>query len=452
MYAILCLGVRESTFACKEMLFDYYYLNNVCIGQNKLRGIMKQISDIFPDLTSIAPYLNESEEKFAVFTHLAENPSIQVPFVTPEEHGRLVKYIKNIKFNFKEDIPYPKNNFSDFKFIDLFAGIGGFRQALQNQGGVCVFSSEWDKHAAKTYFANYGVYPFGDIRNIDAQSIPDHDILCAGFPCQPFSIAGVSKNNSMGRATGFSYETQGTLFFEIARVLEAKRPLFFFLENVKNIKSHNKGRTIKVIQETFDALEYKYVIDVVNGKEWIPQHRERIFFLGYDSRRISIEDDKFVIPKHPTPDYVYPTLDTIIDTSNNNRTLPDGTWKALQRHKKRHALKQNGFGYKMLDYPITSKQVTWTISARYYKDGADCLVPQKGLNPRLLSIKEILRLQGFDDKKFIFPVGITHAYKQIGNSVVIPAIEESAKLLADILRQKQTEGDISFPPKILSNS
>lgn len=397
-------------------------------------------SNIFQNLASIASSLNDSDEKLAVLTHLIENPDIQVPFVNREEQNRIKHLIKETEFDFKKNIPYPKNDSSHFKFIDLFAGIGGFRQALQNQGGECVFSSEWDKHAAKTYFANYGVLPFGDIRNIDAHSIPDHDILCGGFPCQPFSIAGVSKKNSMGRATGFSDETQGTLFFEIARVLEAKRPLFFFLENVKNIKSHDKGRTIKVIQKTFDELEYKCVMDVVDGKAWVPQHRERVFFLGYDSRRISFEDGAFVIPKHPTEDYVYPTLDTIIDTSNHNRTLPDGTWKALQRHKENHRLKNNGFGYRMLNYPISSKQVTWTISARYYKDGADCLVPQEGLNPRQLSISEILRLQGFDDKKFIFPVGITFAYKQLGNSVVIPAIEESAKVLAAILKQKTSGG------------
>ncbi|MDY0287341.1 MAG: DNA (cytosine-5-)-methyltransferase [Sphaerochaeta sp.] len=395
--------------------------------------------DIFQDLISVASSLHESEEKLAILTHLIENPDIQIPFITSEEHNQITQYIKDVDFDFKNKIPYPKNDYSDFKFIDLFAGIGGFRQALQNQGGECVFSSEWDKHAAKTYFANYGVFPFGDIRNIEAQSIPDHDILCGGFPCQPFSIAGVSKKNSMGRATGFSDETQGTLFFEIARILEAKRPLFFFLENVKNIKSHDKGRTMEVIQKTFDELEYKCVMDVVDGREWVPQHRERVFFLGYDSHRISFRDGEFVIPKHPGDDYVYPTLDTIIDTTSHDRTLTDGTWKSLQRHKEKHALKKNGFGYRMLDYPITSKQVTWTISARYYKDGADCLVPQKGLNPRKLSIKEILRLQGFDDKKFIFPVGITHAYKQVGNSVVIPAIEESAKLLAGILRQRKTE-------------
>lgn len=398
-----------------------------------------QFLDTFHDLASIAPSLVKSKEKLAILTHLIENPSIPIPFLNPEEYGCITKYIEDTKFDFKENIPYPKSISPNFKFIDLFAGIGGFRQALQNQGGECVFSSEWDKHAAKTYFANYGVYPFGDIRCIDAQSIPDHDILCAGFPCQPFSIAGVSKKNSMGRATGFSDETQGTLFFEIARVLEAKRPLFFFLENVKNINSHDKGRTIEVIQKTFDELEYKCVMDVVDGKAWVPQHRERVFFLGYDSRRISFEDGAFVIPKHPADDYVYPTLDTIIDTSNNNRTLPDGTWKALQRHKEKHRLKNNGFGYRILQYPISSKQVTWTISARYYKDGADCLVPQEGLNPRQLSIKEILRLQGFDDKKFIFPVGITYAYKQLGNSVVIPAIEESAKVLAGILKQNKNE-------------
>ncbi len=399
-----------------------------------------KLSDIHKEILELVPSLTDSEEKEAIITHMIENPDIRIPFLNKKEFNRIRKYIREHNDHEMESFPYPKLEKTKFKFIDLFAGIGGFRQAFQNLGGNCVFSSEWDKHAAETYYANYGVYPYGDIRLIDPDTIPDHDILCAGFPCQPFSIAGVSKKNSMGRATGFEDETQGTLFFEIIKILQAKRPSFIFLENVKNINSHDKGRTISIIEQTFDKLHYKVLKEVVDGKEWVPQHRERVFFLGYDLERFGkLDSSEFFIPKMPSPEYIYPTLDTIIDSTNTERTLTDGTWNALKRHKAKHASKNNGFGYSILEYPITPGQVTWTISARYYKDGADCLVPQKDRNPRQLSLKEVTRLQGFDDTKFKFPVGITYAYKQLGNSVVVPAIEESAKVLVGLLEHRKVK-------------
>lgn len=379
------------------------------------------------------PRLKDNENALVILTHLIENPNIQ-PALLDKQTYKVVreKLLENID-RVKIKVPYPKKAETSFKFIDLFAGIGGFRQALQNQGGNCVFSSEWDRAAVKTYFANYGIFPYGDIRKIDPKSIPDHDVLCAGFPCQPFSIAGVSKKNSMGLDTGFEDRTQGTLFFEIEKILEAKRPKFFFLENVKNILSHNKKKTIEIIKETFERLNYEYLIEVVNGKEWVPQHRERVFFIGYDKTKISCSTDDFFIPKSPKSGYKYKTLDKIIDINNTDRTLSDGTWKALQRHKAVHRKRNNGFGYSMLDLPISADQIAWTISARYYKDGADCLVPQLGRNPRQLSLKEVLELQGFDSTKFILPAGIIQSYKQMGNSVIIPAIEESAKMIANIL-------------------
>lgn len=384
-----------------------------------------------------APELSNSIEKYAVITHIMENPDILPPKVSDAEYQQVRKNVTKLKQELTLDIPFPKAQKTNFKFIDLFAGIGGFRQAMQNQGGNCVFSSEWDKDAAKTYFANYGVYPFGDIREIDASSIPDHDVLCAGFPCQPFSIAGVSKKRSMGRKTGFGDKAQGTLFFEIARILEEKRPMFFFLENVKNILSHDGNETIKIIKETFKSLNYEFLIEVVDGKAWVPQHRERVFFLGYDKTKFKDELDGFHIPKGPSTGYVYTTLDKIIDVSSTERTLSDGTWRALQRHKDAHAKKNNGFGYSILKLPITADQITWTISARYHKDGADCLVPQEERNPRQLSLKEILQLQGFDANKFKFPGGIVQSYKQIGNSVVIPAIEETAKVISKIILEQR---------------
>jgi len=399
-----------------------------------------KLSDTHKEILELVPSLNDSEERDAIITHMLENPDIRIPLLNKKEFSRIRKYIRENNEVGEVSVPYPKPEKVKFKFIDLFAGIGGFRQALQNLGGNCVFSSEWDKHAAETYYANYGVYPYGDIRSISPDTIPDHDILCAGFPCQPFSIAGVSKKNSMGRATGFEDKIQGTLFFEIAKILQAKRPPLIFLENVKNINSHDKGRTISIIKQIFIDLHYKVLIDVVDGKEWVPQHRERVFFLGYDTLKFGeLDSDEFYIPKKPSPGYVYPTLDTIIDSSNTERTLTDGTWNALKRHKEKHASKKNGFGYSILKYPITPNQVTWTISARYHKDGADCLVPQKDRNPRQLSLKEVTRLQGFDDTKFKFPVGITYAYKQLGNSVVVPAIEESAKVLVGLLERLEVK-------------
>lgn len=399
-----------------------------------------KLSDIHKEILELVPSLNDSEERKAIITHMLENPDIRIPLLKKKEFNCIRKYMREHNEQVEVSVPYPKPEETKFKFIDLFAGIGGFRQAFQNLGGNCVFSSEWDKHAAETYYANYGVYPFGDIRSIDPKTIPDHDILCAGFPCQPFSIAGVSKKNSMGRATGFEDKIQGTLFFEIAKILQAKRPPFIFLENVKNINSHDKGRTISIIEQTFRDLHYKVLKEVVDGKEWVPQHRERVFFLGYDTLKFGeLDPAEFFIPKKPSPGYVYPTLDTIIDSSMTERTLTDGTWNALIRHKEKHESKKNGFGYSILKYPITPDQITWTISARYHKDGADCLVPQKDRNPRQLSLKEVTRLQGFDDTKFTFPVGITFAYKQLGNSVVVPAIEESAKVLVGLLERKKVK-------------
>ncbi len=382
----------------------------------------------------------DSDTLTATITHLIENPTIKPPLITTSEYKTLLDLVQNSQIK-SEPVPYPQPVNSYFTFIDLFAGIGGFRQAFQNQGGKCVFSSEWDKYCAKTYFSNYGTYPYGDIRSIPANEIPDHDVLCAGFPCQPFSIAGVVKKRSMGEKTGFMDKTQGTLFFEIERILKAKRPPFFFLENVKHILNHNKGKTIQTIMSILTKLEYHYEIKVVNGGNWVPQKRERVFFIGYDSRRFTFGSKDFYIACGPSDDYKYPTLDTIINSSISDETLPDGTWNALKRHRKKHIMRGNGFGYKLLEHPISKNQMAWTISARYYKDGADCLVEQKEGNPRKLTVEEVLKLQGFDPKRFLMPVGKSQAYKQIGNSVIIPAVEETAKILANLIKKVQKSID-----------
>ncbi len=339
---------------------------------------------------------------------------------------------------FYEEVPFPPVERPEFKFIDLFAGIGGFRIAFQSNGGECVFSSEWDRFAKQTYAANYGEIPYGDIRSIDKAEIPDHDILCAGFPCQPFSLAGVSKKNSLGRKHGFEDETQGTLFFEIKKVLEQKRPKAFMLENVKNLFSHDKKRTFEVIRHNLeDILGYVINYKVVNGVNWVPQNRERIFIVGYDPRQVDIlSKDEIIIPSAPSADYAYPELNKIIKKKVDGYTLGVGTWDTLKRHKAHHAAAGNGFGYGLHKMPIPDGTKTRTISARYHKDGAEILIEQKGQRPRRLTVEEAMQLQGYDPEKFnLFSVSKTQAYKQIGNSVVIPAIRACAGEMTKFLRE-----------------
>ncbi len=335
------------------------------------------------------------------------------------------------------DLPYPPPKAWDFTFIDLFAGIGGFRQAFQDAGGKCVFSSEWDKYAKKTYEANYGEVPYGDIRKIAKKEIPNHDVLCAGFPCQPFSLAGVSKRNSLGRKHGFEDKTQGTLFFEIKEIIRIKRPKAFMLENVKNLLSHNKGETFEVIRHALeDILGYVINWKVVDGAKWVPQHRERIFIVGYDPKQLKIGKDEIIIPGVPEVGYNYPTLPSIIHKKLAGYTLGPGTWDTLERHKANHAAKGNGFGYGIHHFPIANDTVIRTISARYHKDGAEILIAQKGGRPRRLSVEEAMQLQGYDPEHFVFPVSKTQAYKQIGNSVVVPAIRSTAKEIVRTFKER----------------
>jgi DNA (cytosine-5)-methyltransferase 1 len=317
------------------------------------------------------------------------------------------------------DIPFPPPTNPKFKFIDLFAGIGGIRLAFQNLGGKCVFTSEWDSYSKKTYDANFGEVPFGDITKIKETEIPDHDILLGGFPCQPFSIAGVSKKNSLGRAHGFLDETQGTLFFDIARIIEHKKPKAFMLENVKNLVSHDKGKTFKIILETLKQLGYTVHFKVLDGKHFVPQHRERIIMVGFN-KSIFNENEKFKFPKMSETKYaIKDILETNVDPKY---TLSAHLWNYLQEYAKKHKAKGNGFGFGMTDLNGISR----TMSARYYKDGAEILIPQEGKCPRRLTPRECARLQGFPDK-FLIPVSDNQAYKQFGNSVVTPLIQAVGK-------------------------
>lgn len=328
-------------------------------------------------------------------------------------------------------------NKTAFTFIDLFAGIGGMRIAYQNAGGRCVYSNEWNKYSQQTYFANFGEQPDGDITKVDARTIPDHDILVAGFPCQPFSIAGVSKKNSLGRATGFEDKTQGTLFFDVCRVLKAKRPKAFMLENVKNLKSHDKGRTFKVIMESLDELDYQVFYAVIDGQNFVPQHRERILIVGFDRKRYGSDIDfKFSItPKKPKP-LMKDILEKDVDSKY---TLSDKLWIYLQNYAAKHRAAGNGFGYGIADPDGISR----TLSARYYKDGSEILIAQEGKNPRRLTPRECARLQGFPDS-FKIVVSDTQAYKQFGNSVVVPLMENVAKLVAAKMKEldNRKEGNI----------
>lgn len=316
------------------------------------------------------------------------------------------------------NVPFPDPKEPKFTFVDLFAGMGGFRLAMQAQGGKCVFSSEWNKYAQKTYLANFGEMPFGDITKETTKSyIPrNFDVLCAGFPCQPFSIAGVSKKKSLGRETGFKDKTQGTLFFDVADIISRHRPKAFFLENVKNLVSHDKGNTFKVIKGTLEELRYSLHYLVMDGQTYVPQHRERIMIVGFD-QDVFHGKEQFVFPEQKqSTRSIKEILDPDID---EKYTLSDKLWSYLQNYAEKHRAKGNGFGFGMVDLNGISR----TLSARYYKDGSEILIPQTGgKNPRRLSPRECARLMGYPDEYRLNQVSDLQAYRQCGNSVVVPLI------------------------------
>jgi DNA (cytosine-5)-methyltransferase 1 len=312
-----------------------------------------------------------------------------------------------------------------FKFVDLFAGIGGFRTALSKLGGTCVFSSEWDRYCQKTYKAWYGDTPEGDIRKVVPADIPDHDILAAGFPCQPFSIAGVSKKKSLGQAHGFKCVTQGTLFFNVASIIEVKRPPIALLENVKNLQSHDKGRTWSTIRETLEELRYSVFDEVIDAASWVPQHRERVYIVCLD-KAVFGDNPPFSFPELPSAS---PKLKDILEPNPDPKyTLTDHLWKYLQKYAEHHRAKGNGFGFGLGDL----NGITRTLSARYYKDGSEILIPQPRKNPRRLTPKECQRLMGFDEKPIV--VSDTQAYRQFGNAVVPKVAEAVGRQVLAVLR------------------
>jgi DNA-methyltransferase (dcm) len=303
-----------------------------------------------------------------------------------------------------------------FTFIDLFAGIGGMRLGFQNNGGLCVFSSEFDKSAQKTYFNNHSEYPFGDITKIKPENIPDHDVLLAGFPCQPFSHAGVSARSSIGLKHGFECDTQGTLFFDIIRIALEKKPKILFLENVRNIERHDKGNTFRVIKESIAELGYTFTHQIIDSSSLVPQRRVRCYMVCV-RKNLNI---KFKFPEisgDPLP------LSSILEEEVDDiYTISDRLWNGHINRTKRNIERGTGFTAHLADVNKPSK----TIVARYGKDGKECLIPQKNKNPRMLTPKECAKLQGFPDE-FIAASARTPAYKQFGNSVAVPVIDEIAK-------------------------
>ncbi len=307
----------------------------------------------------------------------------------------------------------------NLNFIDLFAGIGGIRLGFQDLFGECVFSSEWDKYAQITYEANFGHKPAGDIMQIDEKDIPNFDILLAGFPCQPFSNAGLKK--------GFE-DTRGTLFFHIARIINYHKPKIVFLENVKGLKTHDKGQTYKVIENTLNELGYNVYTKILNAKYYgVPQNRERIYIVGFR------ENVDFSFPK---PLNIKPKVGNILENDVLEKyTISDKLWAGHQRRKEEHKQKGNGFGYSSFN---ANSSYTSTISARYYKDGSEILIEQEGKNPRKLTPREASRLQGFPDN-FIIPVSDNQAYKQFGNSVSVPVIKAIATEIKKSLELPRTQ-------------
>lgn len=321
--------------------------------------------------------------------------------------------------NFPENPPFPNPEDAKYNMIDLFAGIGGTRLGFQLHGIVkSVFSSEWDKFSQKTYYANFGETPQGDITKINETDIPCHDILVAGFPCQAFSQAGLRK--------GFD-DARGTLFFDIARILKAKRPKSFLLENVRNLKSHDKGRTFKVIKNTLEELGYEIFHETLKARDFgVPQNRERIYIVGFDKKNYP-HGVNFNFPEPPMIETQ--VGDILEDYVDGKYTISDRLWAGHQRRKKEHKQRGNGFGYTLFDH---DSPYTNTISARYYKDGSEILIKQENKNPRKITPREASRLQGFP-KEFIIPVSDTQAYKQFGNSVSVPVVYAIAENVLNTL-------------------
>lgn len=436
--------------------------NQVPPGELTDLELISKLLEIY-DQTYLADYLNQIPKN--KWTRETINRWIKgkaSPKLSKAEYDHLVALLPKPKVT-------PDN--CEFTFIDLFAGIGGIRKGFEEQGGLCVFTSEWNKFAARTYKANFAcddeTHRFNsDIRDVTFSSdlsvpeeeaykridkvIDDHDVLLAGFPCQPFSIAGVSKKNSLGRKHGFECDTQGTLFFDVARIIAAKKPAAFVLENVKNLKSHDRGKTFKIILKALDELGY-YVADtdhvgprdpkIVDGAHWVPQHRERIVLVGF-RRDLNVHEGFSLKDLPKPPEHAIPKMADILQAKVDDKyILTPKLWEYLYNYAKKHKEKGNGFGFGLVGPNDRAR----TLSARYYKDGSEILVDrgwsfEKPFNnaknlanrPRRLTPLECARLMGFSSpngNEFKIPVSDTQAYKQFGNSVIVPVFRAIAELM-----------------------
>ena len=355
---------------------------------------------------------------------------------------------------------------ADFTFIDLFAGIGGMRmgfEGVEDYRGRCVYTSEWDRFSRQTYRANFqpGEQIDGDIREVRTADIPQHNLLLAGFPCQPFSLAGVSKKNSLGRPHGFADETQGTLFFDIARILRDHEPVAFLLENVKHLKNHDRGRTMKVILRTLDDLGYDVTTRVIDARSFLPQRRQRVFIAGFrgdsdfDLNDLDLPDpadgprlDSILHPEDGSEEAESPYTHGELALVSGKYTLSGHLWSYLQEYARRHRARGNGFGFGLVGPEDTAR----TLSARYYKDGSEILIRQNGANPRRLTPRECARLMGFDgfgQSLFEIPVSDTQAYKQFGNAVAVPVVDAVARAMAPHVASRVSNPDqLSLPPPL----
>lgn len=375
----------------------------------------------------IIPKSSWEDDGLAYVTHFLQNHKDEAANCFHEPAAAYLTKNSNFQewFPIKWDIPFPPPANPKFRFVDLFAGIGGFRIALQSAGGKCVFSSEWNASAKRTYAANFGEVPFGDIRQFTGEKvsddqldrlIPDHDILSGGFPCQPFSLAGVSSRNSLGLEHGFACKTQGTLFFDIVRIAKVKRPAVLFLENVSNLKRHNGGDTYATIRKTIeDDLGYKFFDAVVDARTVVPQKRRRCFMVCFRDTDIEFKFPSF--SGEPKP------LKGILETTGVEKyTISDRLWDGHVRRTQKNLDRGTGF----TAFETNLNEPANTLVARYGKDGKECLIPQRGKNPRKLTPRECARLQGFPEK-YILPASDAAAYRQFGNALPVPVAQRIAK-------------------------
>lgn len=388
--------------------------------------------DIQTRLSVLADRLGVNEEELLV-SCVADALDDRESIADQPEHSQPPTLFPNDEVTDDRPMTPPKTNLP-FSFIDLFSGVGGLRLGLESVGGRCVFSCENDRYAQKTYRSWFGDDPAGDVSDISAKgAIPDHDLLAAGFPCQPFSIAGVSKKNSLGRAHGFLDRTQGTLFFHLADIIDRKQPPTLLLENVKNLKSHDKGQTWNTIRGTLEELGYVVFDKIVDAADYVPQHRERIFIVGF-RKDVFGDDPQFSFPI--PPEGPRPRLRDVLESNVDPKyTLSDKLWNYLQDYAEKHRKRGNGFGCSVARLNGTTR----TLSARYHKDGSEILIPQgANRNPRRLTPQEAGRLMGFPEKlvsKDAQVVSDTQAYRQFGNAVVPTVISAVAEQIVTVMRQ-----------------